>query len=96
MVEVGKTNFVEVCRRPVIEWAGSHREELLNYQAYEWNEMTHVESVEARNQLEQAISSSRQKHNGGIDLATVDMIYNWGMIPPSFPLRDESEILRTT
>lgn len=86
---------MRVFRNTIIEWSKLHEEELLDYKAYRWKNETYEESVRARNDLEEAIKSSRKKNDGGIDLATADKIYRWGFFKP-FPTRDEKMVLDAT
>jgi len=89
-----KEEFVRMFR-DTIEWSKRHERELLDYEAYRWKSKTYEESVRARNELEEAIESSRKKNGGGIDLATADRIYRWGF-GRQFPMRDEKAVLEAT
>lgn len=79
----------------IINWAKLHEKEILDYQSYRYEGKTYQESVQSRNELEEAISLSRQKNNGGIDLATADKICRWGF-NRNFPIRNENTVLEAT
>lgn len=90
-----KEEFVKKFKDAIMKWVGLHKKDILDYRRYRWRGKTFEESVKARNVLEKAIKLSRQKNNGGIDLATADKIYMWGF-GKRFPLRDEQEVVEAT
>jgi hypothetical protein len=90
-----KEEFVIEFKNIIVEWAKLHEKELLNYESYRWTGKTYEDSVNARKMIEAAIRFSRQRNNGGIDLAIADRIYLWGF-GTRFPLRDEDEVIEAT
>jgi len=92
---VKEEEFVREFKDTITDWSRLHEPDLLDHDSYRWKGKTYKESVKARNNLEKAITFSRQKNNGGIDLVIVDKIYMWGFGKP-FPLRDPKKILEAT
>ena len=90
-----KEEFRNEFESVIIEWAKLHEAELLDYRSYRWKSQTYEESVKARNDFEEAITISRQKNKGGVDLETLDKIFMWGFGKP-FPLRDPEKISEAT
>lgn len=90
-----KEEFCNEFESAIIKWAKLHETDLLDYRSYRWKNQTYEESVKARNDLEGALTISRQENNGGIDLKTVDSIYIWGF-GKLFPLRDQEKVLEAT
>ncbi|MEM3010398.1 MAG: hypothetical protein QXE76_01125 [Candidatus Bathyarchaeia archaeon] len=90
-----KEEFVTEFKNTIIEWSKIHETDLLDYRSYRWKGKTYEESVKLRNALEEAITASREKNEGGVDLETVDKVYDWGF-GKSFPLRDQEKILEET
>lgn len=90
-----KEDFVREFGNTITKWVKKHQEEILDFKSYRWKDRTYEESVKRRNELEQKIKDSRRENNGGIDLTTVDEIYDWGF-SRSFPLRNEQEVIKAT
>ena len=90
-----KEEFVAEFKNTIIEWSKLHETDLLDYRSYRWKGKTYEESVKLRNALEEAITGSREKNEGGVNLETVDKIYDWGFGKP-FPLRNRENVLEVT
>lgn len=90
-----REDFVKKIKDIIIEWVKVHDKEILNYKSYRWKHKDYEESVKTRNELEEAIKLSRKENNGGIDLETIDRIFEWGF-GKKFPLRNEEEVISKT
>ena len=90
-----KEDFVKEFSNTIIRWAKKHQKEILDFNSYRWKGRTYEESVKRRNELEEKIKLSRRENDCGIDLATVDEIYEWGF-DRVFPLRNKQEVTEAT
>jgi len=90
-----KEKFVKKFKDIIIRWVQLNEGKILDYRSYRWKGKTYEESVKARKNLEEAVTFSRQKNNGGIDLVTVHKIYMWGFGKP-LPLGDQEKVLEAT
>jgi len=91
-----KEDFIREYKEAIVEWTKVNQQEILiEYENYHWKNRDHDESVRARNELERKINLSRKRNVGGLDLATLDEIYDWGF-NSRFPLRDEEDVISIT
>lgn len=94
-IETKRKLFLDKFQDAIIKWARLHENELLNYRSYRWKHATYEESVKMRNELEEIITISRKRNDGGLGLHVLDRIYQWGF-GKDFPLRNEQYILKIT
>ena len=87
-----KDVFLQKFRDVIIEWTKINEKLIVeSRRKYFWK----GKGSEKRDELEREINLSRQRYQGGIDLRTVDKIYDWGF-GKNFPLRDEEKVKRVT
>jgi len=87
--------FVEKYGEFVRAWVEEHFDELIEARnTYSWNDKPMVECVRDRNMIQAAIIGSRVRNGGGVDLATLDRVMDWGGLK-RFAL-DEDEALKVT
>jgi len=87
--------FVEKHSDMVRGWVEDHFDELIEARKrYSWNDKPMVECVRDRNMIQAAIIGSRVRNGGGVDLATLDRVMDWGGLRRI--ALDEDEALRVT
>jgi len=93
---ISRKEFLKEYRKTILEWLKRNEETIVqSMRKYSWRNKSHEESIRVRNELERAITQSRQKNNGGIDLETADKICMWGF-GRVFPLRDPQKVIEIT
>ena len=88
--------FLRKYKQVILDWAKANKSRLIEGRKnYSWSDKEPQACLMERNQVSQAIVSSRIQNSGGVDLETVDMIMSWGGFD-QFPLRDEAKVLELT
>ena len=91
-----KDRFLRKYKQVILDWAKANKSRLIEGRKnYSWSDKEPQACLMERNQVSQAIVSSRIQNSGGVDLETVDMIMSWGGFD-QFPLRDEAKVLELT
>jgi hypothetical protein len=93
-----KAFFIEKFRETILNWISEKETEILDVldkKKYQVACKSFEASIKERNQLEAAINESREKNNGGVDLATLDRICRWGF-NTRFPERNPDEVIKVT
>ncbi len=93
-----KEFYFEKFRETILNWISEKETEVLDVldkKKYSVRCKSFESSISERNQLEMAINESREKNNGGVDLATLDRICRWGF-NMSFPERNPDEVIKVT
>jgi hypothetical protein len=93
-----KEFYLEKFRETILDWISEKETEILDVldkKRYSVRGQSFEVSVGKRNALEMKIKESRLKNNGGVDLATLDDICQWGF-DRDFPERDPNEVLKVT
>jgi len=93
---VDKDRFLRKYKQVILDWAKTNKSSLIEGRKnYSWSDKEPQACLMERNQVSQAIVSSRIQNSGGVDLETVNMIMSWGGFD-QFPLRDEAKVLELT
>ncbi len=93
-----KEFYLEKFRETILNWISEKETEILDVldkKKYSVGCKSFESSIRERNQLEMAINESREKNNGGVDLATLDRICRWGF-NMRFPERNPDEVIKVT
>lgn len=91
-----REGFIRKYRQTIILWTENNERKIIeNRSNYRWKHKTTAECVKERNDISRDIILSRIKHEGGVDLKTLDKIIKWGF-NRKFPLRNPDEALRIT
>ena len=93
-----KEFYLEKFRETILNWISEKEAEILDVldkKRYSVGCKSFGSSIRERNQLEMAINESREKNNGGVDLATLDRICRWGF-NMRFPERNPDEVIKVT
>jgi hypothetical protein len=80
----------------IIQWTKKNALKIKHArESYTWGKKSVETCVKERNQIAQALSNSRVRYKGAVDLGTLDLIIKWGF-NRKFPLRDEKQALDLT
>ena len=93
-----KENYMEKYRATILDWMAKKAAEILDIldkKEYSVNRESFEDSIGKRNRLETMIKESRQRNEGGVNLATLDEITKWGF-GQRFPCRDQIKVLEVT
>jgi hypothetical protein len=91
-----KDLFLRKYKQVILDWAKANKSRLIESRKnYSWNNKEPQACLIERNEISQAIVSSRSQNSGGVDLETLDLIMSWGGFD-KFPLRDENKVLELT
>ena len=93
-----KKDFLIKYRSLIVSWAKEHKNALIEGRRnYRWKDNSLTESLEKRNHLTRLIVQSRIRNNGGVDLATLDEIMDWGFPKnPEFKPRNPNKCIEVT
>jgi hypothetical protein len=96
--ENAKNDFLQKYKNLIDSWVKEHKDSIIaGRKDYRWKDSSLAESLEKRNHLTRLIVQSRIKNNGGVDLATLDRIMEWGFPRnPQFTPRDTNKCLEVT
>jgi hypothetical protein len=91
-----KTRFLSEYQPTIVKWTRRNEHAIRAARTnYLWKGKSTAQCVASRNALSTKIQTSQMKHSGGIDLATLDDITQWGF-GCEFPLRDPQLALEIT
>jgi len=91
-----KVQFLKKYKETITKWAQDHQHEIIeNRLNYHWKKQTRKQCEQLRNQVAKAITQSRIKNNGALDLETLDKIIRWGF-GMKYPNQDPEKAQKVT
>jgi hypothetical protein len=92
-IEEMRAQFFEENGSVIGKWTRKNQLEIKNArERYSWGRKQVERCVRERNEVAQAITNSRSRNGGAVDLDTLDLVIKWGF-NSKFPLRDEDQAL---